>query len=70
MLTLQCFNIYLRLYSLFNSLVYSKAHVYRNTFTPVLFVKVTKHARTLKYRDDSISASSTCILQIITVPLH
>ena len=33
----------------------------------VLFIKVSEYSCTLKYRDKSIVASSTCFLQIITV---
>ena len=44
--------------------------LYHDTFTPVHFVKVSEHAGTSKYRDESIGASSTCFLQIITVPSH
>ena len=36
----------------------------------ILFVKVSEHCVTSKYRDESIGASSTCLLLIITVPLY
>ena len=43
---------------------------YRDTFAPVLFVDVSEHVGSPKYRDKSIGASSTCFLPIITVPLY
>ena len=48
----------------------SWAHLYRDTFAPLLFVKVSEHCVTSKYRDESIGAPSTCFLLIITVPLY
>ena len=54
-----------------------QAHYYHSwtlflcdTLTAVLFVKVSEHASTLKYRDKSIGSSSTCFLQTVTVPLY
>ena len=46
------------------------ALLYRDTFMPVVFVKVSEHVGPSKYRDKSIGASSTYFLKIITVPLH
>ena len=45
--------------------------LYRDTFTPVLsVVKVSEHAGSSKSHNESIGASSTYFLKIITVPLH
>ena len=57
-------------YVRYEAILHSWALLYRVTFTPVLFVKVSKHAGTSKYRDESIGALSSCFLQITTVPLQ
>ena len=47
--------------------IQSWAHLFRDTFVTLLFVKVSEHCITSKNRDESIGASSTCFLQIVAV---
>ena len=50
------------------TLTYSWTLLYLDDFMLLFFVKVSEHAGTSKYHDKNIGSSSTCFLQIITVP--
>ena len=47
----------------------SWAHLYRDTFALLLFVKVSEHCVTSKYHDESIGAGSTIFMDIISFPM-